>query len=135
MKEKKQLMINLPDKYSDPNNENLFSTKEIEQQLEKLIKNILNNKPEHIDIWQKLSTDNKKELIITNNKQEYPISAELNKHNQTQNNIKCIIIFNNNEEDVFYNYDMIIKESYKETHYKGLFDKEIINIFNYLFFI
>ena len=36
MKEKKQLMINLPDKYSDPNNENLFSTKEIEQQLEKL---------------------------------------------------------------------------------------------------
>lgn len=128
-------MINLPDKYSEPNNENLFSTKEIEQQLEKLIKNILNNKPEHIDIWQKLSTDNKKELIITNNKQEYPISAELNKHNQTQNNIKCIIIFNNNEEDVFYNYDMIIKESYKETHYKGLFDKEIINIFNYLFFI
>lgn len=135
MKEKKQLMINLPDKYSDPNNENLFSTKEIEQQLEKLIKNILNNKPEHIDIWQKLSTNNKKELIITNNKQEYPISAELNKHDQTQNNIKCIIIFNNNEEDVFYNYDMIIKESYKETHYKGLFDKEIINIFNYLFFI
>ena len=135
MKEKKQLMINLPDKYSDPNNENLFSTKEIEQQLEKLIKNILNNKPEHIDIWQKLSTNNKKELIITNNKQEYPISAELNKHDQTQNNIKCIIIFNNNEEDVFYNHDMIIKESYKETHYKGLFDKEIINIFNYLFFI
>ena len=134
MKEKKQLMINLPDKYSDPNNENLFSTKEIEQQLEKLIKNILNNKPEHIDIWQKLSTDNKKELIITNNKQEYPISAELNKHNQTQNNIKCIIIFNNNEEDVFYNYDMIIKESYKETHYKALLDKEVIEIFNYLFF-
>lgn len=128
-------MINLPDKYSEPNNENLFSTKEIEQQLEKLIKNILNNKPEHIDIWQKLSINNKRELIITNNKQEYPISAELNKHDQTQNNIKCIIIFNNNEEDVFYNYDMIIKESYKETYYKGLFDKEIVNIFNYLFFI
>ena len=135
MKEKKQLMNNLSEKYPDSNNDNLFSIKEGEQQLEKLIKNILNNKPEHIDIWQKLSIDNKKELIITNNKQEYPISAELNKHNQTQNNIKCIIVFNNNEEDVVYNYDMIIKESYKETHYKGLFDKEIINIFNYLFFI
>ena len=127
-------MINLPDKYSDPNNENLFSIKEGEQQLEKLIKNILNNKPEHIDIWQKLSIDNKKELIITNNKQEYPISAELNKHNQTQNNIKCIIIFNNNEEDVVYNYDMIIKELYKETHYKSLLDKGVIEVFNYLFF-
>lgn len=134
MKEKKQLMINLPDKYSDPNNENLFSIKEGEQQLEKLIRNILNNKPEHIDIWQKLSIDNKKELIITNNKQEYLISAELNKHNQTQNNIKCIIIFNNNEEDVVYNYDMIIKELYKETHYKSLLDKGVIEVFNYLFF-
>lgn len=134
MKEKKQLMNNLSEKYPDSNNDNLFSTKETEQQLEKLIKNILNNKPGHIDIWQKLSIDNKKELIITNNKQEYPISAELNKHNQTQNNIKCIIVFNNNEEDVVYNYDMIIKELYKETHYKGLFDKEIVNIFNYLFF-
>lgn len=127
-------MINLPDKYSEPNNENLFSTKEIEQQLEKLIKNILNNKPEHIDIWQKLSTNNKRELIITNNRKEYPVSAELNKHYQTQNNIKCTIIFNNNVEDIVYNYDMIIKELYKETHYKALLNKEVIEIFNYLFF-
>lgn len=116
------------------NDINLFSTKEEEQQLEKLIKNILKYKPEHIEIWQKLSIDNKRELIITNNSREYPISAELNKHYQTQNNIKCTIIFNNNVEDIVYNYDMIIKELYKETHYKALLDKEVIEIFNYLFF-
>lgn len=116
------------------NDINLFSTKEEEQQLEKLIKNILKYKPEHIEIWQKLSIDNKRELIITNNRREYPISAELNKHYQTQNNIKCIIVFNNNVEDIVYNYDMIIKELYKETHYKALLDKEVIEIFNYLFF-
>jgi hypothetical protein len=123
------------DKDTDSNNDiNLFSTKEEEQQLEKLIKNILKYKPEHIEIWQKLSIDNKRELIITNNRREYPISAELNKHYQTQNNIKCTIIFNNNVEDIVYNYDMIIKELYKETHYKALLDKEVIEIFNYLFF-
>lgn len=123
------------DKDTDSNNDiNLFSTKEEEQQLEKLIKNILKYKPEHIEIWQKLSIDNKRELIITNNRGEYPISAELNKHHQTQNNIKCTIIFNNNVEDIVYNYDMIIKELYKETHYKALLDKEVIEIFNYLFF-
>ena len=116
------------------NDINLFSTKEEEQQLEKLIKNILKYKPEHIEIWQNLSIDNKRELIITNNRREYPISAELNKHYQTQNNIKCTIIFNNNVEDIVYNYDMIIKELYKETHYKALLDKEVIEIFNYLFF-
>lgn len=123
------------DKDTDSNNDiNLFSTKEEEQQLEKLIKNILKYKPEHIEIWQKLSTNNKRELIITNNRKEYPVSAELNKHYQTQNNIKCTIIFNNNVEDIVYNYDMIIKELYKETHYKALLDKEVIEIFNYLFF-
>lgn len=123
------------DKDTDSNNDiNLFSTKEEEQQLEKLIKNILIYKPEHIEIWQKLSTNNKRELIITNNRKEYPVSAELNKHYQTQNNIKCTIIFNNNVEDIVYNYDMIIKELYKETHYKALLNKEVIEIFNYLFF-
>lgn len=123
------------DKDTDSNNDiNLFSTKEEEQQLEKLIKNILKYKPEHIEIWQKLSTNNKRELIITNNRKEYPVSAELNKHYQTQNNIKCTIIFNNNVEDIVYNYDMIIKELYKETHYKALLNKEVIEIFNYLFF-
>ena len=123
------------DKDTDSNNDiNLFSTKEEEQQLEKLIKNILKYKPEHIEIWQKLSTNNKRELIITNNRKEYPVSAELNKHHQTQNNIKCTIIFNNNVEDIVYNYDMIIKELYKETHYKALLNKEVIEIFNYLFF-
>lgn len=123
------------DKDTDSNNDiNLLSTKEEEQQLEKLIKNILIYKPEHIEIWQKLSTNNKRELIITNNRKEYPVSAELNKHYQTQNNIKCTIIFNNNVEDIVYNYDMIIKELYKETHYKALLNKEVIEIFNYLFF-
>lgn len=123
------------DKDTDSNNDiNLFSTKEEEQQLEKLIKNILIYKPKHIEIWQKLSTNNKRELIITNNRKEYPVSAELNKHYQTQNNIKCTIIFNNNVEDIVYNYDMIIKELYKETHYKALLNKEVIEIFNYLFF-
>ena len=39
--------------------------KDEEQQLKKLIKNILNHKPEHIEIWQKLSVNNKIELIIT----------------------------------------------------------------------
>lgn len=108
--------------------------KDEEQQLKKLIKNILNHKPEHIEIWQKLSVNNKIELIITNNREEYPISAELNKYHQTQNNIKCTIVLNNRPEDIVYNYDMIIKELYKETHYKSLLDKEIIEIFNYLFF-
>ena len=120
----------------DTNNDNqeLFSPEEIEEQLEKLVKNIVRNKPEYIDIWQKLSTDNKRELVITNNKQEYAVSTELNKYNQTQNNIKCLIIFNNNEEDIVYNYDMIIKELYKETRYIGLLEKEIIEVFSNLFF-
>ncbi len=108
--------------------------KDEEQQLKKLIKNILNHKPEHIEIWQKLSVNNKIELIITNNREEYPISAELNKYHQTQNNIKCTIVLNNRPEDIVYNYDMIIKELYKETHYKSLLDKEIVEVFNYLFF-
>lgn len=115
-------------------NQELFSPEEIEEQLEKLVKNIVSKKPEHIDIWQKLSTDNKRELVITNNKQEYVVSKELNKHNQTQNNIKCLIIFNNNKEDIIYNYDMIIKELYKETRYIGLLDKEVIEVFSNLFF-
>lgn len=115
-------------------NQELFAPEEIEEQLEQLVKNIVSKKPEYIDIWQKLSTDNKRELIITNNKQEYVVSTELNKHNQTQNNIKCLIIFNNNQEDIIYNYDMIIKELYKETRYIGLLDKEVIEVFSNLFF-
>lgn len=115
-------------------NQELFAPEEIEEQLEQLVKNIVSKKPEYIDIWQKLSTDNKRELIITNNKQEYVVSTELNKHNQTQNNIKCVIIFNNNQEDIVYNYNMIIKELYKETRYIGLLDKEVIEVFSNLFF-
>lgn len=129
-------MNSLSKKDYDTNNDNqeLFSHEEIEEQLEQLVKNIVSKKPEYIDIWQKLSTDNKRELVITNNKQEYVVSKELNKHNQTQNNIKCLIIFNNNEEDIIYNYDMIIKELYKETRYIGLLDKEVIEVFSNLFF-
>lgn len=112
----------------------LFLKEEEQQQLEKLIKNILNHKPDHIEIWKKLSVNNKIELIITNNRGGYPIPTELNKQDQTQNNIKCTIIFNNRPEDMVYNYDMIIKELYKETHYKSLLDKEIVEVFNYLFF-
>lgn len=112
----------------------LFLKEEEQQQLEKLIKNILNHKPDHIEIWQKLSVNNKIELIITNNRGGYPISSELNKQDQTQNNIKCTIIFNNRPEDMVYNYDMIVKELHKETHYKSLLDKEIVEVFNYLFF-
>ena len=126
-------MNSLSKKDYDTNLE-LFAPEEIEEQLEQLVKNIVSKKPEYIDIWQKLSTDNKRELIITNNKQEYVVSTELNKHNQTQNNIKCVIIFNNNQEDIVYNYNMIIKELYKETRYIGLLDKEVIEVFSNLFF-